>query len=61
MKKIRLPRKVKKLLKKDSPKEWMNFLQKRAEFIQREINLDLIFKRNYENSRKIFYEIIDRG
>ena len=51
----RLPRKLKKQIKK-SPKDWKVYLQKRKEFRERNRNLDIIFTRDYENSKELFKE-----
>lgn len=60
MKSIRLPRKMKKLYKNKFLEEWKSFLKKKDALKKREKNLNLIFNGNYDNSRKIFHEMINK-
>ena len=48
----RLPRKLKKELKKN-PEEWERFVEERKVAKERNEGLDIIFTRDYDNSRKI--------
>ena len=56
----RLPRKLKKQLKKNSQK-WKEYLEERKTVRERSENLDIIFTRNFEHSHKIFQKIIRTG
>jgi hypothetical protein len=52
----RLPRKIKKELKK-VPEEWKKYLEERRVAKEREKSLDLIFTRDYSSMRKIFQKL----
>ena len=52
----RLPRKVKKQLKRNG--EWENYLQEKRQIKERDENLDVIFTRNYKHSLRIFRKVI---
>ena len=56
----RLPRKLKKELKKN-PEEWATYLKKKKESQERSESLDIIFTRNYKHNRKIFRKMIKTG
>ena len=56
----RLPRKLKKQLKK-SPEEWAEYKEKRRLAKERHESLDLIFTRNYRHSRNIIRRMIRIG
>ena len=53
----KLPRKLKKQLKKNF-EEWAAYLKERKAAKERSDGLDVIFTRNYKNSHKIFRKII---
>ena len=53
----RLPRKVKKELKKDL-QAWENYLVEKKKAKERHESLDVIFTRNYKNSARIFRKIM---
>ena len=53
----RLPRKVKKQLKKD-PVAWEKYLLQKKRIKERNESLDIIFTRNYKHSSKIFRRMI---
>ena len=55
--KERLPRKVKKQLKKDK-EAWNEYLLEKKKAKERHENLDIIFTRNYKNSTRIFRKMI---
>jgi hypothetical protein len=56
----RLPRKLKKQLKKD-PAEWEVYMKNWKVAKERHENLDLIFTRNYKHSKKLIRRIIRTG
>jgi hypothetical protein len=56
----RLPRKLKKQLKK-SPEEWAEYKEKRRIAKERHESLDIIFTRNYKHSRKIIRRMFRTG
>ena len=53
----RLPRKIKKQLKKN-PEEWAKYIEKKRVIKERNENLDLIFTRNYKHSMRIFRKMV---
>lgn len=55
----RLPRKVKKQLKKN-PEAWENYQKERKLVKERDEHLDIIFTRNYKHSVKIFRKMINK-
>ena len=55
----RLPRKIKKQLKKN-PEAWENYQRERKLAKERDEHLDIIFTRNYKHSAKIFRKMIDK-
>ena len=57
---IRLPRKLKKQLKKN-PEEWAEYVEQRKIAKERHEGLDTIFTRNYKHSRKMVRRIIWTG
>lgn len=56
----RLPRKLKKQLKKDI-EEWNEYTEKRRVAKERNEGLDIIFTRNYSHSRRMVRRIIRTG
>jgi hypothetical protein len=56
----RIPRKVKKQLKKNS-EEWQEYLEKRRLMKERHESLDIIFTRNYKHGRKLVRRMIRTG
>lgn len=54
--KNRLPRKLKKQLKK-MPEEWNKYLEERRLVKEREKSLDIIFTRDYSSMRKTFQKL----
>lgn len=56
----RLPRKLKKQLKKN-PEEWEKYLYERKTANEMSKNLDVIFTRNYKHSHRIFQRVIKTG
>ena len=57
---MRLPRKLKKQLKKN-PEEWEKYLYEKKTAEEMSKSLDVIFTRNYKHSRKIFQKTIKTG
>ena len=53
----RLPRKLKKELKKDQV-AWENYLNGKKKAKERHENLDIIFTRNYKNSARILRRVL---
>ena len=53
----RLPRKLKKELKRDR-EAWEKYLSEKKKAKERHESLDIIFTRNYKNSAKIFRRMI---
>ena len=56
----RLPRKLKKQLKKDF-EEWKNYKEKRRLAKERNKGLDMIFTRNYSHGGRIIRRMIRTG
>ena len=56
----RLPRKLKKQLKKDTV-QWQEYLEKRKVAKEKHESLDMIFNKNYADGRKIFRRMIRIG
>lgn len=61
MKKIRLPRKVKKMFKNKYIEDWENFVKDKMAEKQREEHIDKIFTKNYSNVYKIFHRTLRHG
>lgn len=56
----RIPRKLKKGLKKDL-QEWEKFIIERKAAYQRDQHLDVIFDRDYSNGRKVLRKMFHKG
>ena len=56
----KLPRKIKKQLKKN-PLEWEQYKENVKIMKERHENLDIIFTRDYKNGRKIFRRSLSIG
>lgn len=61
MKKIRLPRKMKKMFKNKYIENWENFLKDKKDTLKREEHLEKIFTRNYNNVYKTFHRMLRHG
>ena len=57
----RLPRKLKKLIKKRDFEKWMNFLAEKKVRKAREEHIDKLFMKDYENAYKVFHKIMRQG
>ena len=53
----RLPRKLKKQLKKN-PEEWQKYLEKKKTAKEKHESLDIIFTRNYRHTSRIFHKML---
>ena len=56
----KLPRKIKKQLKKNK-EEWLKYKEEVRITKERHENLDIIFTRDYENGRRIFRKVLRTG
>lgn len=56
---FRIPRKLKKLMKKGV--EWDNYVEEKREEQEKEESLNLIFTHDYSNVRKIVRKIMRKG
>lgn len=58
---LRFPRKMKKVMKKETPDEWLKFLRYRKEHKARAEHIDNIFTRDYENARHTLRKMMKHG
>ena len=55
----KIPRKLKKKMKKEGT--WDSYVVERRREIEKEESLDLIFNRDYTNSRKVMRKMLHKG
>ena len=55
----KIPRKIKKVMKKNGV--WNTYVEERRREIEKEESLNLIFNRDYKNVRKVMRRMLHRG